>query len=201
MRLLAASAAVLAMALSAMPASAATTKVTTVPAEIVFANGNRPGDAGNCSAVVFGKWRDVPGTISATIEYTWKGAPYTKTGTPPWDDTYEFVATYTVEPGYHWIEISTSWADGPVANDCSGMVETYKQRYSTTAVAKLTVEIDPAKCKAATDRADARRRKVNKLRAQLRSAETAGAKNRLRARLEKAKERRSKAVARMKAAC
>jgi ascorbate-specific PTS system EIIC-type component UlaA len=37
--------------------------------------------------------------------------------------------------------------------------------------------------------------------AQLRSAETARAKNRLRARLENAKERRTKAVARMKAAC
>jgi hypothetical protein len=189
------------MALSAMPASAATTKVKTVPAEIVFANGNRPGDAGNCSAIVFGRWRHVPNTISATVEYTWKGEAHSKTGTPPWDDIYEWVATYTVEPGYHWIAISQSWRDGPLPSDCSDMVETARQRYSTTAVAKLTVEIDPAKCKAATDRAKARRRAVNGLRAQLRSAETARAKNRLRARLENAKERRSKAIARMKAAC
>jgi hypothetical protein len=35
--------------------------VKTVDAEIVFANANHPGDPGNCSSVVFGKWRDVPG--------------------------------------------------------------------------------------------------------------------------------------------
>lgn len=200
MRLLAALCAVLAMALMATPALAET-KTQTVDAEIVFQNGNRPGDPGNCSAVVFGKWKDVPGTTAATIHYKWKGADYTKSGAPPWDDTYTWVASYTVEPGYHWIEISTSWSDGPVANDCSDAIATYKERYSTEAEAELTVEIDPAKCKAAQKALTKWRGSVNRLKGQLRDATTKRAKKQLNAKLTSAKAKRARAQKRAGQAC
>jgi hypothetical protein len=181
--------------------ASAKTKVQTVDAEIVFQNGNRPGDEGNCSAVVFGKWKDVPRTVSATVYYTYQGEERSVTGVPPWDDTYEFVATYTVEPGYHWIEISTSWGDGPVANDCSNKVEIYKTRYGTEGRAELTVEIDPAECKAAQKAVTKWRGSVNKLKAELRKATTRKAKKQLNAKLTSAKGKRARAEKRMKAVC
>jgi len=194
-------AAALAVVLSAAPASAQETKTTTVPAELVFHHGNRPGDAGNCSAVVFGKWKDVPNTVSATINYTWRGEPYTKSGTPPWDDTYQWVATYTVEPGYHWIEISTSWRDGPLPSDCSDMIATYMERYSSTATATLTVEIDQEACNAAKRGLTKARARVKARRASLRNAETGAPKRRARARLENAKRIRDRASQRVERVC
>jgi hypothetical protein len=195
MRLLAVLCAVLAMTLMATTASAAT-KTKTVDAEIVFEKGNRPGDPGNCSSVVFGKWKDVPGTTAATVYYTWRGTEYSVSGEPPWNDTYEWVATYTVEPGYHWLEISTSWSDGPRPNDCSSQVETAKERYSTEGRAELTIEIDPAKCKAAEKAVTKWRGKVTSIKAQLRKAETKRAKRQLNAKLTAAKEKRGRAVKR-----
>ena len=192
MRLLAVLCAALAVAITA-PAATAATKVKTVPAEIVFKNGNRPGDPGNCSALVFGRWKDVQGTVAATVHYLWRGSEYSKSGEPPWDDTYTWVATYTVDPGYHWLEISTSWADGPRAIDCCSQIETYKERYSVEARAELTVEIDPAKCKAAKKAVTKWRGRVNELKAALNDATTKRAKKRLNAKLTSAKAARSRA--------
>lgn len=200
MRLLAVLSVVLAVACSATAASAAT-KVKTVDAEIVFANANRPGDPGNCSSVVFGRWRDVPRTISATVYYLWRGSEYSKSGAAPWDDTYTWVATYTVEPGYHWIAISTSWSDGPNPNDCSEQVVRAKERYSVAARAELTIEIDPAECKAAKKAAATWVDKVNAVRAQLRKATTAKAKKKLGAKLTTVKGKRARAVKRVAEVC
>ena len=102
--------ALLVMGLSATTASAAT-EVKTVKGEVVFAYGQRPGDPGNCSAIVFVKWPDQPRTVSATAFYTFKGQERSQVAAPPFNDTYEWVATYTVTPGYHWIQAGKSWKD------------------------------------------------------------------------------------------
>jgi hypothetical protein len=119
----------------------------------------------------------------------------------PWDDTYTWVATYTVDPGYHWIEISTSWSDGPRPNDCSSQVATAKERYSTQARAELTIEIDPAQCKAAKKAASTWLDKVKSVRAQLRKATTTKAKEKLSAKLTTVKGKRARAVKRVTAVC
>jgi hypothetical protein len=64
-----------------------------VDGEVVFAYAQRPGDPGNCSAIVFVQWADVPGTVSAEAFYLWRGEEHSKVSEPPFDDTYEWVAT------------------------------------------------------------------------------------------------------------
>jgi hypothetical protein len=75
------------MGLSATSASAAT-EVKTVKGEVVFAYGQRPGDPGNCSAIVFVKWPDQPRTISARAIYTFNGQERSQVAAPPFNDTY-----------------------------------------------------------------------------------------------------------------
>jgi hypothetical protein len=100
------------------PTASATTKEKTVKGEVVFAHGQRPGDPGDCSAIVFVKWADVPGTVSARAIYTFNGSERSESLPAPFNDTFKFVADYQVPAGYHWIAVGRSWANGPVANTC-----------------------------------------------------------------------------------
>jgi hypothetical protein len=201
MRLLALLSAAVALALSAAPASAAT-KVKTVDAEVVFKNGNRPGDPGNCSAITFVQWRDVPGTVSAKVIWTRDDSEHSMSKEAPFDDVYTWVATYTVQPGYHWISIGKSWVDGFPVNDCSALRDRIRAAYDTTAAkAELTVEVDPKVCNAAKKAAAARRKSVSSLQKQLNAATSAKAKKRLRAKLTTAKSKRAKAIKRVKSVC
>lgn len=133
----------------ASPAAAATV-VRTVPGTFVFQHGQSPTDPGNCSAVVFVQWVDVPGTVSATARYdamvNGSFGPQATTRPAPFDDTYTWVHTYTVAPGQHWIQISKGWRDGPGVDDCSGMEALQHQHLGTTATVDLTVSVpDPAR--------------------------------------------------------
>lgn len=195
--------AALALAL-ALPGSAAAqeTKTQTVSAEVVYTNGQRPGDPGNCSAVVFVKWADVPGTTAATAYYMFKGEERSKASTPPFDDTYEWVATYQVDPGFHWIQVGVSWSDGPAANDCSATREKYKTLISTEARVELQVPaVDEKACTAAKRARADRRKAVSKLQKKLRNAEGAKARKRINAKLKQAKTKRDNASARVKEVC
>jgi len=114
-----------------------------VPATIVFEHGNRKNKPGNCSAVVFAKWKDVPGTTSAMVTYRWKTVDYHVEGSPPFSDQYEWVAKYRVPAGYHWLKVSAGWKDGPTPNDCSSYLPYFKSVYSIKASALLKYERAP----------------------------------------------------------
>jgi hypothetical protein len=122
----------LVMGLSATTASAAT-EVKTVKGEVVFAFGQRPGDHGNCSAIVFVKWPDQPRTVSARAIYTFNGQERSEVAAPPFHDTFAWVATYTVPPGYHWIQVGKSWKDGPLADTCEALSAKQRTRTKLTA--------------------------------------------------------------------
>jgi len=192
--------ALLVMGLSATTASAAT-EVKTVKGEVVFAYGQRPGDPGNCSAIVFVKWPDQPRTVSATAFYTFKGQERSQVAAPPFNDTYEWVATYTVTPGYHWIQVGKSWKDGPVADTCEGISAKQRTLIGTEARVELTLAPDPKVCKAAKTTLTAKRKAVTKLKAQLRNASSAKAKSRLRTKLTAAKAKQAKALKRVGQVC
>lgn len=191
-----------ALATLAAPAPAsAKTKVETLPAQIVFAHAQRPGKPGDCSAVVFLQWPDVKNATAWKGFYTYKGVEQTKQmGPPPFDDTYKWVATYTVPPGSHWSAFPPSWRNGATPNDCSDMSEKQKAVYGTTARVEVTVEIDEAACKAARTTAAARVRKVNQLKARVARA-TGAEKKRLKRALTAAKTSRDKAAQKVAAVC
>ena len=121
-------------------------KTVVVPARIVIKHGNRPSDPGNCSAVVFAQWKDVPGTTAATVSYVWQGEDHSVSGKAPFPAKFNIVATYRVPEGYRWIVVGYSHADGPTPNDCSQVVSRIKPLYSANgASAELTV-VQSAKC-------------------------------------------------------
>lgn len=182
----------LTIGLSVAPASAKTV-TKTVDGEVVFKYGQRPTDPGNCSAIVFVQWADVPGTTNATAHYTFNGKDGSQTREAPFDDTYEWVATYTVQPGYHWIQVGKGWSDGPRPNTCQGTSDKQRTLFGTEATVDLTIEIDPKLCKDAQKKLTARKKAVNAIKKQLRSATTQKAKKRLNAKLTKAKTKRGKA--------
>ncbi len=182
----------LALGLSATPAFAKTMEKT-VDGEVVFKYGQRPTDPGNCSAIVFVQWADVPGTTNATAHYTFNGKDGSQTREAPFDDTYEWVATYTVQPGYHWIQVGKGWSDGPHPNTCQGTSDKQRTLFGTEATVDLTIEIDPKLCKDAQAKLTARKKAVNKLKKQLGNATTRKAKNKLSAKLKKAKTKRTNA--------
>jgi hypothetical protein len=188
------------MGLSATTASAAT-EVKTVKGEVVFAYGQKPGDPGNCSAIVFVKWPDQPRTVSATAFYTFKGQERSQVAAPPFNDTYEWVATYTVTPGYHWIQVGKSWKDGPVADTCEGTSAKQRTIIGTEARVELTLGIDPKLCTSAQAALTAKRKAVNKLKAQLRKASTKSAKSKLSKKLATAKSKQAKAAKRVGEVC
>ena len=183
------------------PAATAETKEKTVKGEVVFEYGQRPGDPGDCSAIVFVKWADVPGTTQARAIYTFNGSEQSESLAAPFNDTFKFVADYQVPAGHHWIAVVRSWSNGPVMNTCEDTSEKQKQIVGTEARVELTVEIDPKVCKSAKTKLTARRKAVNKLSSQLRKASSKKAKKALRARIAKAKTQRSKATKRVREVC
>lgn len=123
--------ALVALLCAAATAAYADTVKVTVPADLIFQYGQDPIDAGHCSALVFVRWADVPGTVSATAFYNMKtsGAPREESvaaAAPAFHDTTNWVLLYQVDPGYHWINVSKGWSDGPVANTCQGQSEKMK---------------------------------------------------------------------------
>jgi hypothetical protein len=189
--------------LLALPASeaGARTKTMTVTGEFIVQNGQRPTDPGNCSAVGFGRWKDVPGTIGARVtKTTVKGKESSDFFKPPFNDTYTFIATYQVQPGYHWGAISHSWSDGPRPNDCSVSAGRVRALYQPTVKVELTIEIDEKACKAAQAKVTKRKRAVSALQAKVSGAKGAR-KQRLRRQLKAAKRSRDKAVEAVGKAC
>lgn len=186
---------------AATPSAVSKTTTVTVPAEFVVMNGQRPGDPGDCSAIGFVRWPDRAGTVSAKAIYTYKGVEQSKSAAPPFDDTYEWVATYTVTPGFHWIAISKSWVNGSQPNTCESDVPRIQALYGTTARVELEVEIDPRVCTAARARLNKSRTRVAALADQLGAASTARRRAALRAALDRAKADRTKAGKAVREAC
>jgi hypothetical protein len=188
----------------ALPAAeaGARTKTVTVTGELIVQNGQRPTDPGNCSAIGFGRWKDVPGTIGARVTKTSvrNGKESSDFFKPPFSDTYTFIATYKVEPGYHWGAISHSWSDGPRANDCSASAERVRALYLPTVKVELTIEVDEKACKAAQAKVTKRKRAVSALQAKVSGAKGAR-KQRLKRQLKAAKQSRDKAVEAAAKAC
>ena len=149
----------------------ADTKTVTVSGTVVFVNGQRPGDPGNCSSVVLVQWADVKGATSARVVYTYQGREASKASAPPYNDSYEFVALYTVPAGYQWVEPSTSWADGPTPNTCQDQVEKVRPRYATEVRVELTIEVDAAACSAAQVKVKAKGKIVKRLQIKVGKAE------------------------------
>ena len=183
------------------PSATAATKVKTVDGELVFANGQRPGDPGDCSAVTFVQWADVPGTVSAKAIYTYTGEERSTSAAPPFDDTYKLVADYQVPAGHHWIAVGKGWINGPGVRTCEDVRERHRQIFGTEARVELTIEIDPAACNAAKAKLAARKKAVSNLSSQLRKASTQKAKKALRSKIAKAKTKRAAAAKRVKAVC
>ncbi len=191
----------LALALAA-PAAAQETKIVTVPGEVVYTNAQRPGDPGNCSAVAFVRWADVPGTISARAIYTRQGAEASEFRAAPFDDTYQLVATYTVQPGFHWIAVSRGWSDGPRPNDCS----VTREKLKTIVGPPARVELDGARgrregLQRRQAHLTAQKKAVKRLQKQLKRASGKKAKKRTRAEAEEGKGTRTKAAARVQRDC
>ena len=161
-----------AMGLFAAPAATAgtTTEEITVPATIQYLHGQNPSDPGNCSALVFVQWADVPGTVSARAYYTFKGQERSESATPPFSDTTNWVATYTVSPGSHWILVGKSWADGPLVNTCEDKAELYKTLITNPVRVVLTVERDNSKCEAAQTLVTKLQGKVKSLKSRMKAA-------------------------------
>lgn len=185
----------------ALPAWAqASTKTVTVPGTLVFQNQQRPGDPGNCSAVGFVQWVDVPNTVGATAFYTFKGAERSKYAAPPFDDVYKLVATYTVTPGSHWIQVTRNWADGPRANTCEEGRKKLEALVTNPVRVSLSVTIDDAACNVAKTTLAKRQSAVRRLQARV-----SGAKGEKRARLKRAlanaKKSRDKAKQKVTATC
>lgn len=193
----------LALVGSPAPAGAAPTTTKTVDGEVIFEHGARPTDPGNCSAIVFVQWKDLPGTISATAFYLWREKEYSETRQPPFDDHYEWVRVYDAPAGYHRIQVGKAWGDGPNPNDCSESSARQKEFFGTEARVVLTIqpEGDSKECAAALKTLRKRNRAVARLKGQIRKASTENAKDRLRAKLAKAKARRAKAASRVAKLC
>jgi hypothetical protein len=183
------------------PTASAATKEKTVKGDVVFAHGQRPGDPGDCSAIVFVQWADVPGTVSARAIYTFNGSERSESLPAPFNDTFKFVADYQVPAGYHWIAVGRSWSNGPVANTCEDTSEKQKQIIGTKASVELTIEIEPAVCNAAKAKLAVRKKAVSKLSSHLRKASTQKAKKALRSKIAKAKTKRATAAKRVHDVC
>lgn len=186
-------------ALATAASAQAATRTKTVPAEFVVLNGNRPGDPGNCSAIGFVKWADDPKAIGWTVNYTFKGSPASRVVEPPFDDVYEWVATYTVPAGFHWSAISKSWADGPRPNDCSATVPRIQALYAGPASVELTY--DTTKCDRATADQRKARSTVTRAQQQLRRAARGKAKRSAQAKLKRARAQLRKAQGAVRAEC
>lgn len=187
-------------------ASAATEK-RTVPGELKFEYGASPDDPGNCSAIVFIQWADVPGTVDATAFYTWRGKEKSIFGKPPFNDHYEWVRTYQVAAGSHWIQVGKGWSDGPTPNDCRETSEKQKKDYSFEPGAtrvELTVETPDGptpECVEARNAAKAAAAAVKKAQARVNRAKKRKARANAKRRLAKAQARKARADARVADVC
>ena len=160
---------VLGLGLLAATASAET-ETKTVKADVVFQYGNDPADPGNCSALVFVQWPDVPGTTGGTAFYLRQGKEASEGISLPYTDTVQWVIPYTVTPGYHWVNVSKSWRDGPGVNDCSAASGRQRAIIGTEARVELTVTVPKARskaCRVAKAASGVTRVKIKTLRAKL----------------------------------
>ena len=85
-------------------------------------------------------------------------------------DTTNWVATYTVSPGSHWILDGKSWADGPSVNTCEDKAELYKTLITNPVRVVLTVERDNSKCEAAQTLVTKLQGKVKSLKSRMKAA-------------------------------
>jgi hypothetical protein len=187
--------------LGLMPTLAsASTRTITRPAEVVFANGQNPEKPGNCSAVAFVQWAEVPRTVSATVHYTYRGAPLSKSASAPFNDTYKLVVTYQVPGGSHWIKVGEGWGSGPSPSLCETTLATLKERYGPPARVELQVENDPRQCTAVRRTLARLTKQVGKARAEV--ARTEGkARERAAKRLQSLKKARARAATRVAKFC
>jgi hypothetical protein len=147
-RRLAAAAVALGVFMCAAPASSSADVETlkkTVDAKIVFEYGANPARPGNCSAVAFAEWKDVPGTKSAlatTVTAAGKKIEVTASA-PDFHDYNHTAREYFAPPGSHRIIIGAGWGDGPKPNDCG--LTSLKQRESliNPVTVELTFEGEP----------------------------------------------------------
>lgn len=129
------------LAVGAPTAHAAGERITkTVPAEIVIEHGSRPGKPGHCSAVSFAQWKKVPGTKSASVSYVYAERDYSKSGSAPFDNTFEWVRKYTAPGGTDRIQLGKRWINGSKPNDCSEDAADYNEHYVKGALVVLTIE-------------------------------------------------------------
>ncbi len=119
--------------------ASAVAKPRTVPAQIVYEHGNRPGDPGNCSAVVFAQWEHVPAS-SVVVRYSYNGVATSKASAFPFDNEYQLVKLYVAPVGYDRVNLGGSWADGPIANDCSDKEPKQRALLGTEATVEITGE-------------------------------------------------------------
>jgi hypothetical protein len=193
---------VVATAIGSGTASAATV-TKTVPAEYAFVHGQKPTDPGNCSAIAFAQWADVPGTIAATAHYTslsngsW--GERTESRNAPFDDTYTWVTTYTVPSGSHWIALGKAWRDGPGVDDCSAGSVRQQAFYRPPVSVELTIEEAPA-CVAVRSSATKATAAIASLKRQLKHA-SGKRKAALRKKLNRARSDLQRAQAGIKTRC
>jgi hypothetical protein len=189
----------LALSLLVAGGASASTTTKTLPASVVYLNGQNPTDPGNCSAIVFIQWPDVPHAVSWTVFYKRKGVETSEGASPPFGDVYKWVATYTVPPGSHWKAIGKSWRDGPQPNDCSEYIPKHQEIYGTEA--HVVVEVDTTACDTAKAKQKSARTSVTKASKAIKKAVSDKAKRRARAKLKKAQATQKKAAATVKTEC
>jgi hypothetical protein len=184
--------------------AAAVTEKRTVSAQVVFQHGARADDPGNCSAAYFVQWADVPGTVSGTAFYTYNGAERSKNFAPPFDDAYTWVIPYAVAPGFHWVNISVGWRDGPGADDCSVLSGRQQAIVAVPARVELTVDVPKSQsrpCKIAKAASKVTRAKVKTLRTKLAATTNKADRAKLQTALTKAIGKHKAAVTRVAKAC
>ena len=208
--------ATLAVALLAGLPSIATaeTKVKTVPAEIVTEWRFNPTNPLACGALAFVKWKDPPLKPEA-IPVAWKvfytltsnGEEQSLSATPPFNDSILYVGSeWLVGGGAHWVNIAFSSKAGPLAADgCSDFTDKFDSWYSDPRV-EITLDlkeppVDQKKCKKARAELRERNKAVGKLRGKLRRADSNDAKDRIREKLAKAKDKRADAVQKVNKVC
>lgn len=208
--------AVSAVALLAGPPSVATAeqKVVTVPATVVSQWKFNPTNDLQCSALTFVKWKDPDYKVSEKFPIAWRafytqnGVEGSVTGTPPFGDLTEFLgATYAVGGDSHWLNIAYGSKVGAGAVDgCADMRDRLQAAFTSPARVEITFElkdppVDQKKCKKARAELRERNKAVGKLRGKLRRADSSRAKDRIREKLAKAKDKRADAAQKVNKVC
>lgn len=204
-------AAALAIATWAPATATAKTEVRDAPAQLVFRNGARPDDPGNCSAAAFVMWQEPRATVRAfpvawRVFWTVNGRARSKDVRPPFDDTFRWVIDYQVPGGSHWTNVGITWSDGPRPNDCSSYSVRQQAMIDPAVRVEITWELqdprtDPARCRAARATLRARNRAVGRLLGALRNATSDRQRARIRTQLTRARNQRAQAAQRVARAC